>query len=421
MRRCTRKPRSTLSNHRGWPPELVEQIIDDIGNDPATLYACGLTCRTWTIPSRRHLFRVVTLHSRARAKGLGELLAASNSGFVHMIHTVKLSGQWNLPTIAELLSPLPRLENVDTLELSMPMLSQPSEKGVVLLSQRLPLVASLRIHEPPLSLHNLASTIASLSSLNTLIVQRSYLMQHGIPNRTKPPPSLTPTVHNLNVQFSDFGDHSKYQSQVLSHWLLLHTTQDATRSLALTRTSSDSDPLAGQILAGWISVGLQHLDLTLSTATGKRSPPIIYQPRLSHTPGVILHSLSACTRLHTFKIQYVNRRSPYSNQTYQLKSALLGIKKLFTKLCSTALRDITLSVQWETWEPRVILRRSVQFTELCLDPWFELEAVLMQERFAHLEKLIVVSDGDKDALQDFLQLRCPVLHERGLLVLTSGT
>jgi len=46
---------------RGFPPELVDRIIDFLHNEPRTLAACSLVARSWTPASRYHRFSSVRL------------------------------------------------------------------------------------------------------------------------------------------------------------------------------------------------------------------------------------------------------------------------------------------------------------------------------------------------------------------------
>ena len=50
-----------MSPHIRLPPELWDQAIDHLWNDPDTLRACSLTCKDWLPSSRYHLFRNVRL------------------------------------------------------------------------------------------------------------------------------------------------------------------------------------------------------------------------------------------------------------------------------------------------------------------------------------------------------------------------
>ena len=78
------------------PPELVDQIIDHLCNDPKSLNACALTARNWVSSARFHRFHSIRFHSAKKidsfhqlskeAPGLlpyyQEAIICDNSGYV---------------------------------------------------------------------------------------------------------------------------------------------------------------------------------------------------------------------------------------------------------------------------------------------------------------------------------------------------
>ena len=78
------------------PPELIDQIIDHLHNDPKSLSACALTARDWLPSARYHRFRSIRLRSAKKidsfhqfskvAPGLlpyyQEAIICDNSGYV---------------------------------------------------------------------------------------------------------------------------------------------------------------------------------------------------------------------------------------------------------------------------------------------------------------------------------------------------
>ena len=405
------------------PLDIIEMITDQIQDDATSLAACALTCRTWATTSRRHLFRVVALDSRSRAISLGNILASSRE-LVYMVRTVHLLGQWNTPTIGELLAPLPRLDNADTLELSMSPLDQSSQIGCLLIMEKLPSVRSLHVRDSLLDLHSLASIAASLVSLTALVVQLPYLMQYGLPQeRAIPPISMPSNLLSLEVHFGGFGGYGHYpfeQAQTLSRWLFAHLAPNAIRSLTLTSGSNDPTPFVGEMLSEWASMGLQHLALTLSAAGGEcmRSSHLLHGAEPSPAQQeTTLRSLAACTRLQTFKLHCIEHRSPGPSGSIQ-PPKLLSVIDVLNNLHSTALRSIILSISWARplGEPRSSTCVA-QFAQLCSRCWVRIQSVLLQPRFVRLQRLTIVGDGSTSALQSFLKSRCPALFERDLIEL----
>lgn len=59
------------------PPELYDQAIDHLWDDPKSLSACVLTCRGWVATSRLHLFRTVRIQNERQCARFAVLLARS--------------------------------------------------------------------------------------------------------------------------------------------------------------------------------------------------------------------------------------------------------------------------------------------------------------------------------------------------------
>lgn len=59
------------------PPEIFDETIDHLWDDPKSLEACSLTCRAWVPTSRLHLFRTVRVRSAEDCTSLSSLLESS--------------------------------------------------------------------------------------------------------------------------------------------------------------------------------------------------------------------------------------------------------------------------------------------------------------------------------------------------------
>jgi len=59
------------------PPELVDEAIDHLWDDPEALQSCSLTCRAWAPSTRLHLFRTVRVRSEEDCTSLSTLLESS--------------------------------------------------------------------------------------------------------------------------------------------------------------------------------------------------------------------------------------------------------------------------------------------------------------------------------------------------------
>ena len=59
------------------PPELFDETLDHLWDDPKALQACSLTCRTWVPTARLHLFRTARLSSPSSCLDFASLLNSS--------------------------------------------------------------------------------------------------------------------------------------------------------------------------------------------------------------------------------------------------------------------------------------------------------------------------------------------------------
>ncbi|KAH9928087.1 uncharacterized protein B0H18DRAFT_1001337 [Fomitopsis serialis] len=59
------------------PPELFDESIDHLWDDPKSLAACALTCRSWVGTSRLHLFRTVRIQNADQCARFAALLQSA--------------------------------------------------------------------------------------------------------------------------------------------------------------------------------------------------------------------------------------------------------------------------------------------------------------------------------------------------------
>lgn len=110
------------------PPELVDETIDHLWDDPVSLKACSLTCRSWVPSSRLHLFHTVRLRNATECTRFTSLVA-NTSSIARCVRRLTLSAEYRgvdargqpveddgwIDAAAEL---VPKLERVSTLGLS---------------------------------------------------------------------------------------------------------------------------------------------------------------------------------------------------------------------------------------------------------------------------------------------------------------
>ncbi|KAI0928933.1 hypothetical protein AcV5_006345 [Taiwanofungus camphoratus] len=77
-----------------FPPELFDETIDHLWDDPKTLKACSLTCRDWVPSSRLHLFRTMRIYTAADCARFGALLKSA-SVIAQCVRTLTISAEYN--------------------------------------------------------------------------------------------------------------------------------------------------------------------------------------------------------------------------------------------------------------------------------------------------------------------------------------
>ena len=62
-----------------FPPEMCDEIIDQLRDDVPSLRACALTCHDWQVRSRRHLLRKIEIYGRQGSRGVCSYLKSRRS------------------------------------------------------------------------------------------------------------------------------------------------------------------------------------------------------------------------------------------------------------------------------------------------------------------------------------------------------
>ena len=76
------------------PPELHDQVIDHLWNEPKSLAACAQTCRSWVGTSRLHLFRTVRTQNARQCTSFAALLA-STPVIARCVRRLTISADYN--------------------------------------------------------------------------------------------------------------------------------------------------------------------------------------------------------------------------------------------------------------------------------------------------------------------------------------
>ncbi|SJL01560.1 uncharacterized protein ARMOST_04882 [Armillaria ostoyae] len=103
------------------PQELVDHIIDSIGDDPETLQACAVVRQSWTSASQRSLFRHIRLTNRRLLVLFQQVISSSPrlANFTKHLDVVdtaiRPSQQWVISSSNQLSILLPLLSNLNSI------------------------------------------------------------------------------------------------------------------------------------------------------------------------------------------------------------------------------------------------------------------------------------------------------------------
>lgn len=86
----------TIESIPTLPPELVDEALVHLWDDPKALKACSLTCRAWVPTTRLHLFRTVLLSSLSCTARFTALLE-QNPGIAHCVRKLSITAQYARP------------------------------------------------------------------------------------------------------------------------------------------------------------------------------------------------------------------------------------------------------------------------------------------------------------------------------------
>jgi hypothetical protein len=281
------------------PAELIDCIIDYLHDDPKTLSACSLVCRSWLLTARHRRWSRTRLE-RARIGGFMSLLADNPnlSSVVTHLHLYHLDGPWRrqlgrmaIPDqLAVLLNALPNLRGLEL-------------KGWLIVDKIVQVATSNRtfraLRELALiecdceTLDTMANLItmpfdSDLPSLESITLWGAQALQLGHDDWS-PPVTLKPAARNLSL--SRIFAFDLQNTQKLFKWMLQPVT-----ILHLDIPDERDADLAGFMLRVVDDV-LRELDLTLDTSARQR----MSQHQLS---GDLL--INSCSYFHSLK--FVSQR-----------------------------------------------------------------------------------------------------------------
>ncbi|KAF9443191.1 hypothetical protein P691DRAFT_680026 [Macrolepiota fuliginosa MF-IS2] len=277
------------------PQELVDSIIEYVGDDRSTLCSCALVSRSWLHSSRYHLFANISLSPHIQGNIPPQQLCAQLYGvlqespaIVPYIRSLQIfdgglpphrTAQWisnerTLPPLLKLLTHLRQLElsassacNVIQWK-SLPFTLQ----NAICTLLKLPSLTYLRLHS--WTFPNLASIAAVLSSCQHLkclslsavaVCEDLDNTHHSEPPDTIPNDEFssgsdtantrapTPSLEVLTLDYVNFG--------YLGYWLFAPPSPISFSNLRELRISHSADPLVVEQILLSIGPSLEHLHL----------------------------------------------------------------------------------------------------------------------------------------------------------------
>lgn len=202
------------------PPELWEQVIDQLSDNPSALRECSLTCRAWLPATRQHLFHRVEFNSQddcLRFLGTLDLSEAARTNVARHVKNVAVVGlplcrlgheydNGNGFIVHDVLQRLPNvtsltLENVDV-DVHLPLDYATSGIQLRPFSHLFPtpilrklVMSAVMFH----SLHDISRLIAAFPQLHTLAINRALWWQNtGAPLQDEERAHTDRTLRNLS-------------------------------------------------------------------------------------------------------------------------------------------------------------------------------------------------------------------------------
>ncbi|CDO70009.1 hypothetical protein BN946_scf184354.g11 [Trametes cinnabarina] len=153
------------------PQELVDQAIDHLWNDRASLRSCSRVCRRWLPSARTHLFRDQRLTS-AKDCVRFEALVKSSPEVASYVRKLAISetmssmhAQHWLNRIPALVAQLPRLSTLELIGVRYPSLQSSSSETLAALKRLTALVFADVYFDSYMDLHTLLSAACDIKDL----------------------------------------------------------------------------------------------------------------------------------------------------------------------------------------------------------------------------------------------------------------
>ncbi|PCH37694.1 hypothetical protein WOLCODRAFT_95650 [Wolfiporia cocos MD-104 SS10] len=388
------------------PPELWDETIDHLWDDPKALTACALTCRDWVPSSRLHLFRTVRIQSAKHCARFAALLAdrpeiapcvrrftiSAEYAGIDSHGEPKEDDEW-VDNVADI---VPLLVNVSTVGLSRVRWGVLQPKTQDVLKRMFRRVHTLFLFEVRFLAS--ADVITFLSAFPVL----NELYFHGVSWTHESPAPLLKFDADGNV----VADSQEQQAMRLSYlfldarssptlvteWLLNHPSEQRLRTIQLCWREIDNMKAVGDLLHASGSA-LERLLVEF--------PAGIPEEAVLHNQISLVHN-TGLRSLHFGGLNAAQSRNFLAQQLFPWVSAMLS------QIRSRTLQEVTF--EFEITSVRDLLS---------LD-WARIDRDLSREEFKGLHVLFYVSCEDAvpqtvKEVQALISDRLEGFRERGTL------
>ncbi|KAG7445932.1 uncharacterized protein BT62DRAFT_920013 [Guyanagaster necrorhizus] len=383
------------------PQELVDHIIDSIGDDQETLQACAVVRQSWTSASQRSLFRHVRLTNRNLLVLFQQVISSSLrlANFTKHLEVVdtatRRSQQWIISSSNQLSVLLPLLSNLNSIIFdfnTMPWREVARMEDVLRQAFRMPNL----VHATLDGIRETFTSVWALTlfegSLVKAISLRNIYVSRESPNRSPDSPKIRlPSVESLSLVC--LGSLHVLDS-------LREITFSALRELSVLVESWD-EVLAVSKIAGNLSLDTLalHWDTQSFRADGDLTPTLnpIQLGRLPH--------------IHF-------QPFPLSSKSYGMYAPLevpLWWATYFRQVSDSFLRTITVTfhkksgVSEHDHDQCLLEMSSWNQLDAALSPTLRLRDVILSDEYLQ-------SDGCEDeGIRGRVRQAFPLLYERGIL------
>ncbi|GBE81687.1 hypothetical protein SCP_0400580 [Sparassis crispa] len=336
------------------PPELFDETIDHLWDDPPSLKACSLTCRSWIPSSRLHLFHTVRLRDSADCERLEALVAASPS-ITRCVRRLSLSAEYGgvdadghaweddgwVDTAAPLLAQLTRVTTLGLSRIRWDALHPETQSTILRLSKS---VRSLFLFEVRFATaYDVLEFLSAFPALEELYFHAVSWAQDSMDTRPDSTAlSLAVDAVRGNIRLTYLFLDARSSPTLVTEWLLRHPSEQRLRTIQLCWREIENTKAVGDLLYA-SGAALEQLQVEFPAGVPEEA---VLEDHLSLAANTCLRSLHFGGLNAAQSHSFVSRRLfPWvTGMLAQLRSRRL--QEVTFELAITAVRDL-LGLDWE--------------------------------------------------------------------------